>query len=178
MIGPEKAPSRSRWGKWRGLPLLIGAAVLAGAVLVGTGLAVAASPTPSPGELTLRIGIVTDPQNLNPFIGYETSTQEIITLNYDYLTDFDPVTLEPRPRLATSWQESNGGKTWVFHLRKGVTWQDGVPVYGKQGANALRSWLSDTGVKNIQALNVILAKGAKPWWNFYGGKQNIEVTGN
>jgi tagatose 1,6-diphosphate aldolase len=59
-----------------------------------------------------------------------------------------------------------------------ATWQEGVPVYGKGGAQALRSWLSDTGVKNIQALNVVLAKGAKPWWDFYGGKQNITVTGD
>ena len=24
-------------------------------------------------------------------------------------------------------------------------------------------------------LNKVLAKGAQPWWNFYGGKDNIEV---
>ena len=57
-----------------------------------------------------------------------------------------------------------------------ATWQDGIPEYGKGGAKALRAWLGDTGVKNIQALNVVLAKGAKPWWNFYGGRQNIEVV--
>jgi tagatose 1,6-diphosphate aldolase len=56
-----------------------------------------------------------------------------------------------------------------------ATWQEGIPEYGKGGAKALRAWLSDTGVKNIQALNAVLAKGAKPWWDFYGGRQNIEV---
>jgi len=30
-------------------------------------------------------------------------------------------------------------------------------------------------VQNIQALNVVLKKGAKPWWDFYGGKNAIEV---
>ena len=44
-------------------------------------------------------------------------------------------------------------------------------------AKALRAWLSDRGVKNIQALNKVLAKGAKPWWDFYGGRENIEVIG-
>jgi tagatose 1,6-diphosphate aldolase len=58
-----------------------------------------------------------------------------------------------------------------------ATWLDGVPEYGKGGAKALRAWLSDRGVKNIQALNAVLAKGAKPWWDFYGGKENIEVIG-
>jgi tagatose 1,6-diphosphate aldolase len=56
-----------------------------------------------------------------------------------------------------------------------ATWQDGVPEYGKGGVNGLRAWLNDRGVQNIRALNAVLAKGAKPWWDFYGGKQNIEV---
>jgi tagatose 1,6-diphosphate aldolase len=58
-----------------------------------------------------------------------------------------------------------------------ATWQDGIPAYGKSGAPALRAWLNEQGVKNIQALNAVLAKGAKPWWDFYGGIANIEVVG-
>ncbi len=57
-----------------------------------------------------------------------------------------------------------------------ATWQDGIPEYGKGGAKALRAWLSDRGVQNIKELNKVLAKGAKPWWDFYGGKENIEVV--
>lgn len=57
-----------------------------------------------------------------------------------------------------------------------ATWQDGIPVYATQGYDALVGWLEDRGVKNIEALNQVLAKGAKPWWNFYGGKDNIEVV--
>ena len=56
-----------------------------------------------------------------------------------------------------------------------ATWQDGIPVYAKGGSSALRSWLEEKGVQNIQALNVVLKKGAKPWWDFYGGKHAIEV---
>jgi tagatose 1,6-diphosphate aldolase len=57
-----------------------------------------------------------------------------------------------------------------------ATWQDGIPIYGKSGARALRRWLEDQGVRNIQALNEVLKKGAKPWWDFYGGKDNIELV--
>jgi tagatose 1,6-diphosphate aldolase len=57
-----------------------------------------------------------------------------------------------------------------------ATWQDGIPVYARGGAAALRSWLEDQGVRNIQALNEVLMKGAKPWWDFYGGKANIELV--
>jgi len=57
-----------------------------------------------------------------------------------------------------------------------ATWQDGVPAYATGGAAALRAWLSDRGVRNVQALNEILARGARPWWDFYGSKDNIEVV--
>ncbi len=56
-----------------------------------------------------------------------------------------------------------------------ATWKDGIPVYAKQGLLAFTTWLKDRGVKNIQALNAILEKGAKPWWNAYGGKEKIKV---
>lgn len=34
---------------------------------------------------------------------------------------------EYHPDLATSWETTNDGKSWVFHLREGVTFQDGTP---------------------------------------------------
>ncbi len=57
-----------------------------------------------------------------------------------------------------------------------ATWQDGIPAYAKEGAEGFEAWLKDRGVKNIQALNEVLAKGAHPWWEIYGGKENIEVV--
>lgn len=59
-----------------------------------------------------------------------------------------------------------------------ATWQEGIPVYAQQGVAALEEWLADRGVENIKALNAVLAKGAKPWWDFYGGKKQIEVVEN
>ena len=37
-----------------------------------------------------------------------------------------------------------------------ATWKDGIPVYGKQGLKALEDWLSNEGVKNINAVNAAL----------------------
>lgn len=44
-----------------------------------------------------------------------------------------------------------------------ATWKDGIPVYAKQGLKALEDWLSNEGVKNIQAVNEAI-KPAKPWF--------------
>jgi tagatose 1,6-diphosphate aldolase len=57
-----------------------------------------------------------------------------------------------------------------------ATWQDGIPEYGKGGTKALRDWLKGRGMQNIQALNNILVKCARSWWDFYGGKECIEVV--
>lgn len=57
-----------------------------------------------------------------------------------------------------------------------ATWQDGIPVYARGGVAALEGWLRDRGVQNIEALNEVLAKGARPWWDAYGGLDQIEVV--
>lgn len=56
-----------------------------------------------------------------------------------------------------------------------ATWADGVPIYGQKGLKALEEWLEDRGVKNILALNEVLNKGAKSWFDFYGGRDQIQV---
>jgi tagatose 1,6-diphosphate aldolase len=50
-----------------------------------------------------------------------------------------------------------------------ATWKDGIPVYGKQGGAAFRSWLQGEGVKNIKNVNERL-KGASPWFKSYGAR--------
>ena len=57
-----------------------------------------------------------------------------------------------------------------------ATWQDGIFEYGKGGAKALRAWLKGRGVQNIQELNKVLVNSARPWWDFYGGRESIEVV--
>lgn len=57
-----------------------------------------------------------------------------------------------------------------------ATWQEGIPVYGQEGAGALETWLSSQGVENIQAVNNAVLRGAKPWWDKYGGRDQIAIV--
>jgi peptide/nickel transport system substrate-binding protein len=109
--------------------------VLAASLVWGLAGAFAASPSASPGvgAVTLHVGWTNDPDNLNPFIGSETSSYEIWMLNYDMLTGYT-LDLQPKPDLATSWDTSADGLTWTFHLRSGVKWQDGVAFTAKDVA--------------------------------------------
>ena len=115
--------------------LLVAVCLLAAGLVWGLGSALAASPSasPQPGDVTLRIGWTLEPDNLNPFIGYATSSYEVWRLNYDFLVGYDK-NLKPTPELATSWETSPDGKVWTFHLRPGVKWQDGVAFTAKDVA--------------------------------------------
>jgi peptide/nickel transport system substrate-binding protein len=116
------------------LPILL-AVVLCAGLAWGLGSALAADPSASPaaGKVVLHVGWTNDPDNLNPFIGAETSSYEIWLLNYDFLTGYS-TDLQPVPDLATSWDTSADGKTWTFHLRTGVKWQDGEPFTARDVA--------------------------------------------
>ena len=116
-------------------------AVFAIATVLVVGLAVgltgafasSESPLAQNGKTILRVGWTTEPDNLNPFIGYETSSWEVFHLNYDLLFGFDAKTLRPTPELAAVVPtQANGGisadgKTYKITLRQNVTWQDGQP---------------------------------------------------
>jgi peptide/nickel transport system substrate-binding protein len=112
------------------LLLLSASLALSVAVAVAAG---ASSPAPSTGS-TLRIGWTLEPDNLNPFIGYQVSNWVIWQLNYDTLVGFRASDLSPVPRLAISWNHSPDGKVWTFNLRRGVKWQDDVPFTSRDVA--------------------------------------------
>ncbi len=57
-----------------------------------------------------------------------------------------------------------------------ATWQGGLAAYVAGGKEALQTWLEKQGAKNIEALNEVLQQGAQPWWNIYGGRDQIEIV--
>ena len=93
---------------------------------MGARSTLAADPSawPDAGKVVLRVGWTNDPDNLNPFIGAETSSYEIWQLNYDFLTGYS-LDLQPTPDLAEFVGDLAGRQDWTFHLREGVKWQDG-----------------------------------------------------
>ena len=48
-----------------------------------------------------------------------------------------------------------------------ATWQDGVPIYVKDGPAAFENWLNTKGAENIQQVNRVL-KSASPWYEKLG----------
>jgi peptide/nickel transport system substrate-binding protein len=133
--------------------LLVKAAVVLLALLVvaaAVGVARAgASASPAPAQkVTLHIGWVQEPDNLNPFIGIQGTDYMLWHMNYDFLVGFDAKTLEPRPELATAWEVSPDGKTWTFTIRSDAKWQDGVPVTARDVAFTF-NYIDDNQLLNL-----------------------------
>jgi peptide/nickel transport system substrate-binding protein len=75
---------------------------------------------------TLTVAYATAPDTLNPAQSGATATKALLRNVFDSLTYVTPDG-KVTPWLATSWTISNGGKTYTFHLRHGVTFHDGTP---------------------------------------------------
>lgn len=55
----------------------------------------------------------------------DSATNQLMYMLYDPLVRLDPDTLEPVPGLAESWDISDDGTVYTFHLRQGVLFSDG-----------------------------------------------------
>ncbi|SDT16437.1 ABC transporter substrate-binding protein [Jiangella sp. DSM 45060] len=76
---------------------------------------------------TLVLGIQSDPSPLNPNLTTNGPTQQIGTMIYEPLVYFDNEAAEPKPVLAESWEISDDGLTYTFHLVD-ATFTNGDPL--------------------------------------------------
>jgi peptide/nickel transport system substrate-binding protein len=74
---------------------------------------------------TLRVGFTFDPATLDPHKGVAGTEHNILFSIYDTLVTYDK-DLNEQPQLAESW-EVRDPQTYVFKLRRGVTFHDGTP---------------------------------------------------
>ncbi len=100
-----------------------------------------------------------DAKTFNPITANETSSTDIIQHIYEGLIGYHTERKVVIPGLASSWEHSPDFLTWTFHLRKGVTWNDGHPfsaddvifsldvTYDDKVINPARSFLEVKGQK-------------------------------
>jgi peptide/nickel transport system substrate-binding protein len=75
---------------------------------------------------TLVIGNTEEPDYLNPVLYTLATSFDVVSAIDDPMAVIDDKG-KLVPRLATSWEISSDALTYTFHLRQGVTWQDGQP---------------------------------------------------
>ncbi|HMQ94893.1 MAG TPA: ABC transporter substrate-binding protein [Amaricoccus sp.] len=93
---------------------------LAGCLMVLAGAAAAQ-------RSDITIGMQLEPPNLDPTAGAAAAIDEVVYANvFEGLTRFGPDG-EVLPALAESWEIAPDGLSWVFNLREGVSFHDGLP---------------------------------------------------
>lgn len=109
--------------------LLAAGSVALSCLLPGLGLAGSAPAQAADEETTFTVAVLTDADSFNPFVGIKATSFEMWALTYDYLIGYSMDDMSPEPSgLAKSWDTSEDGLTWTFHIREGVTWSDGEPL--------------------------------------------------
>jgi peptide/nickel transport system substrate-binding protein len=96
---------------------------------------------------SVRFDLPADPQTLNPLFAHPDANsveQQVARLAFEPFIDVDargravPVLLDRIPTLANGGL-SPDGRTITYHLRRGVRWQDGVPVSARDVLFTLRA---------------------------------------
>jgi peptide/nickel transport system substrate-binding protein/oligopeptide transport system substrate-binding protein len=77
-----------------------------------------------------------DPRSLDPALSTDVPTGRAVGYLFDGLTRFDPEA-KVEPALAERWDVTPDGKTYTFHLRRGVRFHDGTPFVAK---HVVHSW--------------------------------------
>lgn len=72
---------------------------------------------------TYNMGYVSDPQTWDALSTSRSADSEAIVNTYDGLVEYDNEN-EIKPALAESWEVSEDGKTYTFHIRQGAKWVD------------------------------------------------------
>ncbi len=69
-----------------------------------------------------------EPKTFNPMLASDAYSSQAISLMLSPLVTYDPMREEVIPALAESWKILDDGKTYIFKLREGIKFSDGVEI--------------------------------------------------
>src|SRR4051812_23177214 len=117
-------------------------------------------------------GLGAEPESIDPGLCYDSPGFEIERNLFEGLLRYDPRTLRGVPGIASSWDVSEDGLTWLFHLRD-TTWSDGRPVTAGDFEYAWKRVLDPANAAQYSALLWDI-RGAKA---YYEGKGPASAVG-
>ena len=129
-IPETPTPRRGLRLRWQYFALAAGLVLIVGAIIYGmlngpTSVVTRLNSSYSNTQVYTE-AVVGQPQWVDPLLATSQADRDLTSLIFSGLTRVDDYG-QPAPDLAQSWEVSSDGLTYTFHLRKGVTWQDGQP---------------------------------------------------
>jgi peptide/nickel transport system substrate-binding protein len=94
---------------------------------------------------TLRIATMQQTRPATPFLVQDAGGAGILAMVGEWLI-WQTVNGNLEPRIAESWKAANGGKSWIFKIRKGVKFHDGTEVTADDIVYTFKSHLSPTNI--------------------------------
>jgi peptide/nickel transport system substrate-binding protein len=151
---------RRSWGRVLLASLLATAAMGFGSASAqdGTTTTTAADSGGDDERLTLTVGMTQEIDSPNVTVGYTVAAYEVWNLQYATLTDKAADDFETIPGLAESWEASDDGQTYTYHLREGLQWSDGEPLTAEDVAYTVNRSRDEE------------------WYNHFSTTQNLEAT--
>ncbi len=118
------------------LAMLVGLGGLVAGAAVATG---AGASSDDEARITLTVGVIQDLDSPNVTAGFLVSSFELWNLQYATLTDKAAADFATTPGLAESWEASDDGLTYTYHLRDGLKWSDGEPLTAEDVAYTINT---------------------------------------
>ncbi|MBZ5739126.1 ABC transporter substrate-binding protein [Nocardioides mangrovi] len=99
---------------------------------------------------TLRIGSTNDIVPASIFTNSSDAANTLIGAVYDSLIDYPQDSLDPQPRLATSWEVAKDGLSITLQLRDDVTFHSGREFTSKDVEFSIKTWADPTWTVQLQ----------------------------
>ena len=77
---------------------------------------------------TFTLATISEPLTFNLVLARDAGSSGVLGYLFEGLTQTSWLNDEIEPMLAQSWERSDDGLRWVFHLRDDVLWHDGTPL--------------------------------------------------
>jgi oligopeptide transport system substrate-binding protein len=136
-----------------------------------SGLPIEVGPGLASPQLLFR-SLDDEPRSLDPLLTNDLPGQRIADDLFEGLTTID-MSGKAVPGVATRWETSGDGLTWLFHLRPDARWSNGAPV---TAADFVFSWRREVDPRTASAS----AQGLEPIAHaleIASGKAPIETLG-
>lgn len=122
---------------------------------------------------TLHVGNGLEPQELDPQIITGGSEIKILSSLFEGLAGQHPMDLSPLPGSAESWEISEDGLEYIFHLRDGLRWSNGDILSAQDFAFSFQRMLN----RKLGAANAYLLFALKNAQAYYEGSVSWESVG-
>ncbi len=130
--------------------------------------------TEAPKNNVLRYISGSEPESLDPQVPTGQPEARVLMAMYDGLLEYDPLTMEPIPAIAESWETSKDGMEYLFHLRKNAKFSNGEPITAKDFVYTFRRAMSP----ELAAQNAYLAYYIKYAEAYNGGRLFVKDEKN